>query len=646
MVTPFYLFSMRGILLSAYNKRGYAFAAYNFAFSIKHHNPDIKIAILHDDMLLHELHQEHLSVFDTLIPMTQELKDSCRRSDGRIDPALIKTSIYDLLPFDYTLFLDVDALALSDLDKIFDELIADGGYFYSYIMGTHTIGKGNIIPGMGWAFADQIWEHYALPEDAIMPAPNSSFLFIKKCDESRALYEQIKKNIANPIPVDDLRFKWGGAQPDELYMAVAMAQIGITGKTPRDYMFMTHAASEMSLTQICETFPIMCFWGNKNMSRAMYTEWYDRTLIRWHSSVGRRHIYKWNFIKSDKYANAASVKQTPAQRNETNLESALFGIDKSVVIDSAKLIRSYLDDKKRAVRVSNWLNCSMLEFKDKIYFAYRMESVPFCTRMKIGLCLLDKNFQPIQETNVIPELHSDLKMAKLQGNKSFSKGFHVEDPRLFIFNNELYLSYTDGYQMAQAKIDPDTLQAIDSFYIDKPVERRTEKNWTFFGEDKIYSVYSIHPHKIFEMNRNELKEIANTEFIHSWKWGEPRGGTSPIKIGDNYLSFFHSAKPVTYKGQGGRQYFMGAYMFEGVYPYKPISISKEPLICGEIMPDGIPRLSNKIFVVFPGGQVRRKDSWFVSFGYNDFECRVIEITDEVLNENLIPIIYEDNLIEV
>jgi len=645
MMTPFNLFSMKGIVLSAYNKRGYAYAAYNFAFSIKHHNPNIQIAILHDDVLLKELYPEHLAVFDLLIPLPEELKEKSRSKDGKIDPALIKTSIYDYLPFEYNLFLDVDALALSDLDKIFDELIDNGGYFYCYLMGTHTIDKGNIVPGMGWAFADQVWEHFNLPEDAVLPAPNSSFLFIKKCDEAKALYKQIEKNIANPIPVDDLRFKWGGGQPDELYLAVALAQAGITGKTPRDYMFMTHAATGMSFSQIEESFPIMCFWGNRNMSRAMFTEWYDRTLIKWHSLVGRRHIFKWSFIKADKYANAATVKVSQAQRQETTLETALLKIDDSILIDSSKLIRSYPDERGRPVRVTNWLNCSMLKFNDKVYFAYRMEATPFCTKMKIGLCLLDENFQPIQSTNIILELHSDLKSAALQSGKSFPKGFHVEDPRLFVFNDELYLSYTDGYQMGQAKINPDTLQSEESFYLDKPNLRRTEKNWTFFGEDKIYSVYHIFPHKILAMDGSASTEVANVEFEHGWKWGELRGGTSPVKVGENYLSFFHSAKGIIYKGHTGRQYFMGAYMFEGKFPYRPIMISKEPLLCGEVMPDGIPRLSNKIFVVFPGGQVRKKDSWVVSFGYNDYQCRLIEIKDEVLRDNLIPIVYKENLIE-
>jgi len=270
--------------------------------------------------------------------------------------------------------------------------------------------------------------------------------------------------------------------------------------------------------------------------------------------------------------------------------------------------------------------------------SYRMENRPWCTRTKIGMCLLDDNYQPVKESNTLLELHSDLKVATMQGGKSFPRGFHVEDPRLFVFDNELYISYTDGYQMGQAKINPVTLQAEESFYLDKPVKGRTEKNWIFFEHNgKLMAVYNTAPHVVFEMNGSKFEQKYSTQFPNDWKWGEIRGGTSPVKTGKHFISFFHSANDILYKGMSGRQYFMGAYMFEAEPPFTPVAISKEPLITGEIINDSIPRLSNKIFVVFPGGAIRKKDSWLVSFGYNDLECRMISVRDSVLQDNLISV---------
>jgi len=233
--------------------------------------------------------------------------------------------------------------------------------------------------------------------------------------------------------------------------------------------------------------------------------------------------------------------------------------------------------------------------------------------------------KPIKSTNVLPDLHTNL--------GQFKNGFHAEDPRLFVYNDELYLSYTDGWNMAQAKINSDTLKVEESYYY-SPQPTKQEKNWTFFEADgKLYSVYDLNNHTIFEMNGKSWTKVATTEFSHGWKWGTLRGGSTPIRIGDKFLSFFHSAKDIV----GGKQYFMGAYTFEATFPFRPISISKEPIIAGEWMDDGIKRLSNKIYVVFPNGAIRKEDSWMVSFGYNDWQCRYIEVKDELLKENMIPV---------
>jgi len=241
--------------------------------------------------------------------------------------------------------------------------------------------------------------------------------------------------------------------------------------------------------------------------------------------------------------------------------------------------------------------------------------------------LLDKKLQPIQNTNVLLELHSDL--------RGYAKGYHVEDPRLFEYQNELYLSYCDGYQMAQAKIDPDTLQATESYYIRKPDPSRTEKNWTFFEYDnRLMSVYDTQMQEIFEMNGRDWVKKSSSKFPE-WKYGYARGGTSPILVGDEYISFFHSSILVRLKGNNVKQYYMGCYAFESKPPFKVTRMSKEPIVAGELISNSIPRLNNGIFVVFPSGVIRNEDSYDVSFGYNDLECRTVNVTDAFLQENMI-----------
>lgn len=615
--------------MTAFGKRGYMFSAYNFAVTLKHYSPDIPITIFCDDNLEYQLAQK-TAIFDNLI----KIPENILWRDGHFTPGRIKTSIYDYLPYDYNIVLDVDAIALKDINPIFDELIGKGGYYYAPLLGTHTIDKGNNIPAMIWAHANTIWDKYDLG-DAVLPCINSSFQFIKKGDEAQALYEQVNKNFDDPIPLSKLKTQWGGSQPDELYIDIALAQKGVNPALPQRYLFMANSLNAAPNTTISESHYILSMFGNKDQIRPRWKEFYDNKLIEVFRKRGENHVYKFHYIAADKHANIRS-KQTTS--TETNLIEALIPIKDTVEIDSKKLIREYRQPTGLIKQVTNWFNCSWIEFKGKRFLAYRLESAPFCRTIQIGLVEIDDNFSPIESTNKVLQLH-----ARLQG---YSPNFHVEDPRLFIFNDELYLSYTDGYQMGQAKINHETREVIESFYLDKKGLQQTEKNWIFFEhEGKLLCLYDIPKQRIFEMNGADHTEIHRTSYNHNWKYGIIRGGTPPIKYGDNYLSFFHSAKDVKYKGQDGKQYYMGAYLFEAKPPFRPLAITERPLITGEIVDDNIPRLSNKIFVVFPSGVIRKGDSHYVSFGYNDYRCRYVEITDDLLQSELKPIVYENKLVE-
>jgi predicted GH43/DUF377 family glycosyl hydrolase len=628
----------RGIFLVAFGKPGYIYAAYNFAVSVKHYNPDIQIAIFHDDCINH-LQEFQKEVFDIFI----SIPDDVKMPQGVTNPGRVKTSIYGYLPFDSNLVLDVDAMALKDIAPMFEQLESAGGYYYSHLQGTHKIAQGNIMPHLIWAFADDVWQKFNFTEETVLPCVNSSFQYIKKCDQAKELFEQINKNFDDPIPLNKLRTQWGANQPDELYIDVALAQCEINPQAPGNYLFFGNTLhNELPTRQLDKSFYILSLFGNRAMIRPKYKEFYDVRMIEIFSSMKMRHLFKLPYITRDKHANIRPVAQRPQgmPTRDLTLKKALNPISQSIEIDHTKLIQAYPSPAGRNIQVTNWFNCSFIKFKGKTYLAYRMEGKPFCVNIKLGICLLDEFMQPIRESNVLLDLHSDLKG---MGGKPYAKGFHVEDPRLFIFNDDLYLSYCDGYQMGQAKIDPETRQATESFYLDKPVSGRTEKNWTFFQSGKkLLSVYNSNPHTIFEMDGAKHKEIYSHLWKNDWNYGEIRGGTSPILIGDRFISFFHSSLPISLKGHQGRQYFMGAYEFESVAPYRPIRITKEPIISGEVIDFNIPRLSNLIYVVFPAGAIRQDNGWLISYGYNDYRCHFHEITDVELESNMVEL---ENLVE-
>lgn len=623
----------RGIFLVAFGKQGYIYSAFNFASSIKHHNPDIQVALFHDESLNH-LQDFQKNVFDITIPIPQNIL----WQGGVKNPGRVKTSIYNFLPFDINLVLDVDAMALKDIAPIFDELEDAGGFFYSHTLVKYKYSDGNEMKHLQWADRDSFWNKYGLTDDTVFPCVNSSFQFIRKCDEAKQLFEQVNKNFDDPIPLGKLKTQWGANQPDELYLDIALAQLGIDPSTPNKYLFMANTLTDMTpVDDLHKNFYILSIFGSKEMIRVRFRQFYDREFIEIFRKIGQNHQYKLVYILADKHANTKPIAThpvaSPIKAAHAQLRKGLIPIEDTIEIDHTKLIQHYLSPTGRNIMVTNWFNCSFIEYKGKTYFAYRLEGKPFCVNIKIGLCLLDEFYNPIQNSNVLLDLHADLHAPH---GKTYAKNFHVEDPRLFIHNDDLYLSYTDGYQMAQAKINPETLQAVESFYIDKSGLQQTEKNWVFFSHDKqLYSVYNTAPHEIFAMDGAKWNRLYVHDWNPEWKYGTIRGGTPPVKVGDRYYSFFHSAVGVKHRGIEGRQYFMGAYSFEARPPFRPLSITKEPLLVGEWVDDMIPRLSNAIFVVFPSGAIRKNNGWLISFGYNDYRCRFIELLDSDLKNNMV-----------
>jgi len=616
----------QGVVLIAANKRSYAFFAYNLAMSIKYHNPNIKIALLHDHCI-ENLWKDDLAIFDELIPLnTEEML-----YNGRFNAGKVKVEIYDKLPFDENIYLDVDALCFQDLQPMIDELSALGGDYYCRLYGTLNLDDASTHHFMQWADPNKIYDKYRLPKDKGLQCPNTSLQFIRKSEQTKKLFDMIQELFNDPIPQGELKTQWWlGTQPDELYTAAALCKLGMDADSKKEYIFFGDKFDPRPMHVLSNDYFLLSIYGKVNFTKGIYTEWYDKQVWRMHKLQGKTQRYKYSHIVNEREAQPVyKVRETLP---DTEIKSGLIPISQSVLIDHRKLIQNYQSDIGYNIRVTNWFNCSFIRFQDKTYFCYRMEAQPFCTRMKIGICLLDDDLQPIQDTNVLLKLHSNL--------KGFAKGFHVEDPRLFIHNDELYLSYTDGYQMGQAKINPETREVEDSFYLDKVIRTRTEKNWTPFSVDgNLYYIYDLAKMQLLKMQDKLFSQDSMLEPV-SWNFGELRGGCPPIKYGKNYILFFHSSTNITVRNTMGRQYHMGAMVIEGKYPYKPIAISKSPIMSGEKVSEYIQRLTNIIYVVFPSGVIKAESGYTISFGYNDYECRFVNVTERHLKENLISLVNE------
>ena len=297
-----------GVVLLAFGKVQYYWAAYNLAFSIKKHSPNVRITVLFDDVL------KAISQCPEIVKYVEHFGDinpADITTNKKLDPGKVKVNLYKYLPYDCNLYLDVDAIAIKDIQPMIDELSQSGKDYISHCVGYHTIDKGRDFKEMQWAWADRMWAHFNLLPSYVMPAINSSMQWIVKGSQTEAIYRTAKDlYFNNPIETKDLRMKWGGGQPDELYMNVALA---IHGTDPALKAYDKIGSSEggmihfsmqrgLSFQEITDNYYLQSYYGGAGFTPRFYIDWLDRMLNADFKAIGSRHIYLISRIAENKYA--------------------------------------------------------------------------------------------------------------------------------------------------------------------------------------------------------------------------------------------------------------------------------------------------------------------------------------------------------
>jgi hypothetical protein len=154
---------------------------------------------------------------------------------------------------------------------------------------------------MQWAWADQLWQHFGLTKADKIYAINSSIQFIEKCPEAEAIYRTAADlYLNNPMPINKLRMKWGGGQPDELYMNVAL---GKAKYKPEDIdAICFQMQRQYTFTEIESKFYLMSYFGGKGFTPSFYIDWLDRKLKAWMQEDGITHKYFIHRITDHKHA--------------------------------------------------------------------------------------------------------------------------------------------------------------------------------------------------------------------------------------------------------------------------------------------------------------------------------------------------------
>ncbi len=292
----------------------------------------------------------------------------------------------------------------------------------------------------------------------------------------------------------------------------------------------------------------------------------------------------------------------------------------------------------------------------------------------------------------------------------------VGDPRLIVYADRLWALYCHfrlPSLLYLVEVDADTLAArgpARPLLLDD--RQWQEKNWLLFEyEGDLLAVYSIAPHVIVQLDLScqaviPCRRIFTTDWpvsTYARRFGQPRGGAPPVRVGEVFYAFFHSRyftrrahavlAPVWHRLRAGlgrpeqwhgprladgdvrplqpladryysprplpfrldgllrryeqrfarRNYAAGLYGFQARPPFAPVVCSPEPVLKPEAeTPPQRPRLSPlNDRVVFPcGAALLPNQQWVVSYGVHDEQCAIRQLDQAQLVVKALPLICE------
>ena len=283
------------IALLAFGNRGYFYAAYNLAASIKKFTPSANILLIHDAGLKY-LASDELAVFDTL----HLIDENVINPNGMMDAGHAKLCVYPIatMYFKEYMFLDVDGIVLKDITQWYLDAKNDGRNYITDVKGTG--GKADKIEYSMWATNEDIWSEFGLKDDDTFYAIQSSWHFARKSRQSTTLIKNaIKMNAETFTDRTKLLIKWGKNLPDELILGGAISKAKIDVSFSYEPIFFPN--HHLPIAELKANYYLLSMFGNgrgTTMVKADFKEFYDRFLRN--EVFGYQVKYKNSVIMRDK----------------------------------------------------------------------------------------------------------------------------------------------------------------------------------------------------------------------------------------------------------------------------------------------------------------------------------------------------------
>ncbi len=273
-------------------------------------------------------------------------------------------------------------------------------------------------------------------------------------------------------------------------------------------------------------------------------------------------------------------------------------------------------------------NPSLIPFEDGYLLSFRVRYHDLASYVR-KLCNVRTDYIGLVKLNRKLEVCSEPYLLDLRSYDECSS-HSAQDARLFKHGKQVLLFFNDyGATRHRSSYALYVTELIENEGKLQPKQRAKqlkyenmisiEKNWVpFAAAEKIFLIYSSQPHHVLkpDLETGICQSIAKTETTVSWEWGEIRGGTPALAVDEGLLTFFHSSQElpaVSFFGtKMGRNYAMGAYIFENTAPFAIKKITPFPLGSVEDY-----ATSNRRKVVFPSGMVIDGGIIHVVWGKND-----------------------------
>lgn len=370
-----------------------------------------------------------------------------------------------------------------------------------------------------------------------------------------------------------------------------------------------------------------------------------------------RHIDNYDNLINDK-----ELMDNNPLKSFLNLFPSQFTMKDTKIIDNIDLMEEIRIPFEKTIYPSNYLNGSILHYKDELLLFYRTENKDendkWFQQSSICVCQLDNKLKVIQNSVKLLKLGHNSKKWDLnffEGNPiRKSQYLFVEDPRAFIgIDGKMNLIYNDGFKSYQCILN-DNMECLDwwdfdfdnelqDYKIDKDAR---EKNWTpFIKDNKQYLIYCVNDNQqvILETKREKLIKIHHSYFPHTKKikkmYGGIRGGSPALLMEDkkHFITIFHSRKDFKMEDNQISVYTMGFYIFEANPPFKIKYISQIPILKPEPFPISLIPIPNwRNIVVFPSGLMKNGngDNYIISLGYQDYQNRLLFLNEKDIKNNL------------